>query len=207
MYGINLNCWSEYVEYFQLLILFNILSNCLLNNKCKKFSLCCSFRCVKVLWNQEFMTTHRHLELEAQQTFEVSGVAQIYTFWGCALWDQCQSRLMYSGSSLVNLESQRTSEWVLFHLKIDWTFLYLCWVLPLVWLVGGMHYVFLGLIQFHFQPSFFSFWEIRWLYGNSLLLSKSPSLFPVSHFFKVLSVTQQHRKVSMSDSVCLISLC
>lgn len=207
MYGINISCWSEYVEYFQLLILFSILSDCLLNNKCKTFSLCCSFRCVKVFWDQEFMTAHRHLEQEAWQTFEVSGVAWIYTFWGCALWDQCQSRLMYSGPSLVNLEESEDFRMGIFHLKIEWTFLYLCSVLPIVWLVGGMNYIFLGLIQFHFQLSFFSFWEIRWLYGNFLLLSKSLSLFPVSHFFKVLSVTQQHRKVSMSDSVCLISPC
>lgn len=206
MYEINLKCWSEYVEYFQLLILFNILRNCLLNNKCKNFSLCGSFRYVKVFWNQEFTTACRHLELETQQTFEVSGVAQIYTFWGCALWDQCQSRLMYSGSSLVNLEESEDFRVGIVLFK-GWTFLYLCRVLPIVRLVGGMHYVFLGLIQFHFQLLFFSFWEIRWVYGNSLLLSKPPSLFPVSHFFKVLSVTQQHRKVSVSDSVCLISPC
>lgn len=107
---LNLNVWDKsqllirICRIFSALILFNILSNCLLNNKCKNFSLCCSFRCVKVLWNQEFMTAHRHVELEAQQTLEVSRVPQIYTFWGCALWDQCQSRLIYSGSTLVNLE-------------------------------------------------------------------------------------------------------
>jgi len=98
------------------------------------------------------MTAHRHLEPETQQTFEVSGVALIYTFWGSALWDQCLSRLMYFGSNLVNLEESEDFRVDVVSVKgwLDLPLSMLSAPRGLTGGAGGMHYVYLGLIQFHF---------------------------------------------------------